>query len=139
MHTYMHTHTHTHTYTQPVPDAVIVQSLMGMCFRHTHIMHTYMHTHTHTHTYTQPVPDAVIVQSLMDMGFGENGSKRAALATNNSGSEAAMEWVFAHMEDPDFNDPLPPAGCVYTVVCLCVCVCMFMFRVIDVFLCVNNS
>jgi hypothetical protein len=19
-----------------------------------------------------------------------------------------MEWVFAHMEDPDFNDPLPP-------------------------------
>lgn len=21
-----------------------------------------------------------------------------------------MEWVFAHMEDADFNDPLPPPG-----------------------------
>jgi hypothetical protein len=32
----------------------------------------------------------------------------AALATGNNNAEAAMEWVFAHMEDPDFNDPLPP-------------------------------
>ena len=30
-----------------------------------------------------------------------------ALATSNAGPEAAAEWVFAHMEDPDFNDPLP--------------------------------
>jgi len=43
----------------------------------------------------------------MGMGFGENGCKRAALATGNSSAEAAMEWVFAHMEDADFNDPLP--------------------------------
>ena len=21
-----------------------------------------------------------------------------------------MEWVLSHMEDPDFNDPLPPAS-----------------------------
>eukprot|EP00976_Prorocentrum_cordatum_P064603 1177557-Prorocentrum_minimum.AAC.6 len=46
----------------------------------------------------------------MAMGFSENGSKRAALATGNSSAEASMEWVFAHMEDPDFNDPLPPPG-----------------------------
>lgn len=26
------------------------------------------------------------------------------------GAEAAMEWVFAHMGDPDFNDPLPQPG-----------------------------
>jgi hypothetical protein len=32
----------------------------------------------------------------------------AALAIGNNNAEAAMEWVFAHMEDPDFNDPLPP-------------------------------
>ncbi len=25
----------------------------------------------------------------------------------NAGAEAAMEWVLQHMEDPDFNDPLP--------------------------------
>lgn len=25
---------------------------------------------------------------------------------DNSGVEAAMNWIFAHMEDPDFNDPI---------------------------------
>ena len=25
----------------------------------------------------------------------------------NGGAEAAMEWVLSHMEDPDFNTPLP--------------------------------
>jgi hypothetical protein len=34
----------------------------------------------------------------------------AALATGNNNAEAAMEWVFGHMEDPDFNDPLPAAA-----------------------------
>jgi ubiquitin carboxyl-terminal hydrolase 5/13 len=52
-------------------------------------------------------PDATIVSALMAMGFSENGSKRAALATNNASTEVSMEWVFAHMEDADFNDPLP--------------------------------
>jgi len=57
----------------------------------------------------QPIvePDATIVSALMAMGFSENGSKRAALATNNASTEVSMEWVFAHMEDADFNDPLP--------------------------------
>jgi len=55
-------------------------------------------------------PDATIVSALVAMGFSENGSKRAAVATNNAGTEVSMEWVFAHMEDPDFNDPLPPPG-----------------------------
>ena len=39
------------------------------------------------------------------MGFNEHGCRRAALATGNN-TEAAMEWVFAHMADPDFNEPL---------------------------------
>lgn len=50
-------------------------------------------------------PDPAIVSQLVAMGFSENGSKRAAIATNNVSAEASMEWVFAHMEDPDFNDP----------------------------------
>ncbi|ACO65323.1 predicted protein [Micromonas commoda] len=50
-------------------------------------------------------PDASIVAQLVSMGFSENGSKRAAIATGNSSAEGAAEWVFAHMEDPDFNDP----------------------------------
>jgi len=56
---------------------------------------------------TAPEPNPEIVAQLMSMGFSENGSKRAALATGNSSAEASMEWVFGHMEDPDFNSPLP--------------------------------
>ena len=52
-------------------------------------------------------PDPLVVAQLVSMGFQENGCKRAALATGNSNAEAAMEWVLSHMEDPDFNDPLP--------------------------------
>mmetsp|Transcript_7420 Transcript_7420/g.21943 ORF Transcript_7420/g.21943 Transcript_7420/m.21943 type:complete len:903 (+) Transcript_7420:355-3063(+) len=55
-------------------------------------------------------PDEATVAQLMSMGFSENGSKRAAIATNNGGAEASAEWVFMHMEDPDFNDPLPVPG-----------------------------
>ena len=43
----------------------------------------------------------------MEMGFSENESKRAALATNNTGANEGMDWVLSHMNDPDFNDPLP--------------------------------
>uniref|UniRef100_A0A7S0NC19 Ubiquitin carboxyl-terminal hydrolase n=1 Tax=Hanusia phi TaxID=3032 RepID=A0A7S0NC19_9CRYP len=58
-----------------------------------------------------PVPDEAIVRQLVDMGFGENGCKRAALATNNASAEAAMEWVLQHMGDPDFNEPISaPSG-----------------------------
>jgi ubiquitin carboxyl-terminal hydrolase 5/13 len=49
--------------------------------------------------------DDAIVAQLVAMGFSENGSKRAAIATSNASAEVAMEWVFAHSEDPDFNDP----------------------------------
>lgn len=55
----------------------------------------------------QEVPSEDIVMQLVSMGFSENGSKRAALATHNTTAEDAMAWVFEHMEDPDFNDPLP--------------------------------
>jgi ubiquitin carboxyl-terminal hydrolase 5/13 len=52
------------------------------------------------------VPDAALVAQVVAMGFPENGAKRAAIATGNSNAEACMEWVFAHMEDADFNDPI---------------------------------
>ncbi|PSC74028.1 ubiquitin carboxyl-terminal hydrolase 5 isoform X1 [Micractinium conductrix] len=57
-----------------------------------------------------PEPDETIVAQLVSMGFSENGSKRAALAVGNSSAEAATEWVFAHMEDADFNGPPPGAA-----------------------------
>lgn len=32
------------------------------------------------------------------------------VAVQNAGAEASMDWVLSHMEDPDFNDPLPGAN-----------------------------
>jgi ubiquitin carboxyl-terminal hydrolase 5/13 len=37
---------------------------------------------------------------LQGMGFPEMRCKKALLATGNSDPEAAMEWLFGHMEDP---------------------------------------
>ena len=34
----------------------------------------------------------------------------AAVATNNAGAEASMEWVLAHMDDADFNEPMAQPG-----------------------------
>ncbi|KAL0051048.1 hypothetical protein WJX82_001112 [Trebouxia sp. C0006] len=51
-------------------------------------------------------PDPEIVSQLVGMGFSENGSKRAAVATQNVGTEGAMEWVLGHMEDANFNEPM---------------------------------
>ena len=54
---------------------------------------------------TTPVADPDIVAQIMSMGFSENGASRAALATGNSSADMALNWVFEHMEDRDFNDP----------------------------------
>ncbi|KAL4155017.1 hypothetical protein PRNP1_007131 [Phytophthora ramorum] len=59
---------------------------------------------------TLDAADDVLVAQLVSMGFSENGCKRAAIATGNSNAEVAMEWIFSHMEDPDFNDPPAPAS-----------------------------
>ena len=37
---------------------------------------------------------------LEGMGFPPVRCQRALLATGNSDGEAAMEWLFAHMDDP---------------------------------------
>jgi uncharacterized UBP type Zn finger protein len=42
----------------------------------------------------------------MEMGFGLHAAQRAAIMVNNIGVENAVEWCFAHSEDPDFNDPI---------------------------------
>lgn len=57
-----------------------------------------------------PVADEMLVAQLVGMGFSENGSRRAALAVNNASMEAATEWVFQHMEDANFNDPIEQAA-----------------------------
>ncbi|KAK5994872.1 Ubiquitin carboxyl-terminal hydrolase 14 [Cladobotryum mycophilum] len=52
------------------------------------------------------VPDAAAVSQLEAMGFPRNRCERALHATGNSDANAAMEWLFAHMEDPDIDAPL---------------------------------
>ncbi|EIN03471.1 ubiquitin carboxyl-terminal hydrolase 14 [Punctularia strigosozonata HHB-11173 SS5] len=43
---------------------------------------------------------------LEAMGFPTIRCQKALLATGNSDPEAAMEWLFAHMEDPDIDAPI---------------------------------
>ena len=58
--------------------------------------------------------DMAVVQQLMAMGFSENACKRATKAVSGAGVEAASNWMFGHMEDADFNDPLPEAAAADT-------------------------
>lgn len=51
--------------------------------------------------YNQPA-----LQSLLEMGFPENRAMKALYNTGNSNAEAAMSWLFEHMEDPDIDAPL---------------------------------
>jgi ubiquitin carboxyl-terminal hydrolase 5/13 len=54
--------------------------------------------------------DEQALLQLMGMGFSMNGCKRALTAVGGSNVKAAMNWVFEHNSDSDFNDPLPGAG-----------------------------
>jgi len=47
-----------------------------------------------------PQFNADAMQQLGGMGFSEIRCQKALLASGNSSAEAAMEWLFAHMEDP---------------------------------------
>lgn len=59
---------------------------------------------------SQPEISEAALGQLMDMGFGMNGCKRALVAVGGNNAEAAMNWIFEHNMDPDFNDPLPEGG-----------------------------
>lgn len=58
------------------------------------------------------VANEAAVEQLMAMGFPKNRCEKALHATGNSDANAAMEWLFGHMEDPDIDEPLviAPAG-----------------------------
>ena len=43
---------------------------------------------------------------LEAMGFPPVRCQKALLATGNADAEAAMEWLFAHMDDPDIDAPI---------------------------------
>lgn len=51
-------------------------------------------------------PDPTALAQLEAMGFPAVRCAKALHATGNSDANAAMEWLFQHMEDPDIDVPL---------------------------------
>lgn len=51
-------------------------------------------------------PNEAALSQLEAMGFPRIRCKKALHATGNSDANAAMEWLFQHMEDPDIDAPL---------------------------------
>ncbi|SCV69304.1 BQ2448_2324 [Microbotryum intermedium] len=56
-----------------------------------------------------PTYNTEAMGQLAAMGFAENRCKRALLATGNADANLAMEWLFAHMDDPDVDLPIEHA------------------------------
>jgi len=56
------------------------------------------------------VPNDAALSQLESMGFPRNRCEKALHATGNTDSEAAMNWLFGHMDDPDIDAPLNVGG-----------------------------
>jgi ubiquitin carboxyl-terminal hydrolase 5/13 len=52
------------------------------------------------------VPNEVALGELEQMGFPRARAVKGLHATGNTSSDAAMNWCFAHMDDPDIDEPL---------------------------------
>lgn len=52
------------------------------------------------------IPNQATLDQLLSMGFPKVRCEKALYATGNSDPEVAMNWLFAHMEDPDIDQPL---------------------------------
>lgn len=57
-----------------------------------------------------PAFDEGAMAQLEGMGFPTVRCQKALLATGNSDPNAAMEWLFQHMEDPDIDAPIQLGG-----------------------------
>ncbi|XP_059811489.1 ubiquitin carboxyl-terminal hydrolase 5 isoform X1 [Hypanus sabinus] len=60
---------------------------------------------------TSPVLDESVVVQLAEMGFPMEACRKAVFYTGNSGVETAMNWVMAHLDEPDFAQPLVLPAC----------------------------
>lgn len=52
------------------------------------------------------VPNEAALGQLEGMGFPRVRCEKALHATGNADAEAAMNWLFSHMEDPDIDEPV---------------------------------
>ncbi|KAM6962866.1 ubiquitin carboxyl-terminal hydrolase 13 isoform 2-T2 [Aplochiton taeniatus] len=53
-----------------------------------------------------PEVDEVAAMQLAEMGFPLEACRKAVYYTGNMGPEMAFNWIVAHMEEPDFAEPL---------------------------------
>ena len=56
------------------------------------------------------VPNEAALSQLEAMGFPRVRCEKALHATGNGDAEAAMTWLFSHMEDPDIDEPINLGG-----------------------------
>ena len=54
----------------------------------------------------QPLPQQDIVAALKSRGYSEHGAIRAAVATDNAGSDQALQWAIANSMKAEFDEPL---------------------------------
>ena len=59
-----------------------------------------------TNTTPSFTPNETTLAQLEGMGFPRVRCQKALHATGNSDADTAMNWLFAHMEDPDIDQPL---------------------------------
>lgn len=55
-------------------------------------------------------PNEIALGQLEAMGFPRVRCEKALHATGNSDADTAMNWLFAHMEDPDIDEPISLGG-----------------------------
>ena len=56
-----------------------------------------------------PVITKESVDQLLDMGFSQLRAEKALVHTSNGAIEAAINWLTAHLEDADIDEPLEQA------------------------------
>ncbi|CCE78256.1 Piso0_000874 [Millerozyma farinosa CBS 7064] len=56
------------------------------------------------------VPNTECLVMLTSMGFPESRCAKALYSTGNSNAEDAVNWLFAHNDDPDIDDPIDASG-----------------------------
>nr|XP_048719086.1 ubiquitin carboxyl-terminal hydrolase 13 [Caretta caretta] len=62
------------------------------------------------HWMEPPDIDESSVMQLAEMGFPLEACRKAVYYTGNMGAEVAFNWIIAHMEEPDFAEPLAIPG-----------------------------
>uniref|UniRef100_A0ABM5G3U1 Ubiquitin carboxyl-terminal hydrolase n=1 Tax=Pogona vitticeps TaxID=103695 RepID=A0ABM5G3U1_9SAUR len=60
--------------------------------------------------HNSPDIDESSVMQLAEMGFPLEACRKAVYYTGNMGAEVAFNWIIAHMEEPDFAEPLAIPG-----------------------------